>query len=243
MATRSNIIAKFDDENYYGIYCHYDGYLEGVGKTLVNHYNDLDKIAKLFNLGDIRSLGKTVDETETEVLEDEWTSEIGCKSLSEMFDGGRFYFEDFTYVFEDGKWTYFCGDEIDFRIAVPYKSTDNNSINNKASNNKGDSMNVNVVNIKRSTVYQAVCENVYDIINDTPDDPEVVEWATSLITSVLSDPEYVREQIVMGDAFMYLPMDICEKIENETYGPNTIFVITEDDGSIWATFTAKEVQF
>ena len=45
----------------YSIYSHFDGYLEGVGKTLHEHYRDEKKIQKLINLGDISILGERVE--------------------------------------------------------------------------------------------------------------------------------------------------------------------------------------
>lgn len=43
------------------IYCHFDGYPEGVGRTLKEHYSDSEKIEKLMELGDISILGEDVD--------------------------------------------------------------------------------------------------------------------------------------------------------------------------------------
>jgi hypothetical protein len=59
MSTTSTIIAKFGDK-YRGISCHFDGYPEGVGKTLLNFYSNPDKVAALINLGDISCLKKEV---------------------------------------------------------------------------------------------------------------------------------------------------------------------------------------
>ena len=39
MPTRSAVIVK-DEEGYRGIYCHYDGSHSGVGKTLVDNFNN-----------------------------------------------------------------------------------------------------------------------------------------------------------------------------------------------------------
>lgn len=60
MSTRSVIISKMD-EGYAGIYCHFDGYVEGVGKTLLQHYQDPGKVKKLIELGYISSLGERVE--------------------------------------------------------------------------------------------------------------------------------------------------------------------------------------
>ena len=56
MATRSSVAVKLASGKTLAVYCHWDGYLQGVGKTLVNHYTSLDKIMELIVLGDISSL-------------------------------------------------------------------------------------------------------------------------------------------------------------------------------------------
>jgi hypothetical protein len=62
MATRSRIAIEKQDGTVDSIYCHFDGYLEGVGKTLFNHY-DQEKLEKLLELGDISSLGESTIDT------------------------------------------------------------------------------------------------------------------------------------------------------------------------------------
>ncbi|WP_299548704.1 hypothetical protein [uncultured Helicobacter sp.] len=59
MATRSYIFVsegKSFTDQVKGIYCHWDGYVEGVGKTLKEHYNTDELANALINLGDISSL-------------------------------------------------------------------------------------------------------------------------------------------------------------------------------------------
>lgn len=63
MATRSFIITPTGDSLFRGIYCHWDGYPEGVGATLAEHYTDEDKIDRLVKLGSISSLGSRVEPT------------------------------------------------------------------------------------------------------------------------------------------------------------------------------------
>lgn len=65
MATRSNIGMIQDDGTIKAIYCHWDGYPEGVGATLAEHYTDPAKVEALMNLGDFSSLAPSVEEIET----------------------------------------------------------------------------------------------------------------------------------------------------------------------------------
>ncbi len=58
MSTNAYIYIKRDENSYEGIYCHYDGYISGVGATLYKFYDDVGKINQLINLGDISSLDK-----------------------------------------------------------------------------------------------------------------------------------------------------------------------------------------
>jgi hypothetical protein len=63
MATRSRIAIENQDGTVDSIYCHFDGYISGVGKTLFEHY-DQEKLEKLLELGDISTLGKSTEDTE-----------------------------------------------------------------------------------------------------------------------------------------------------------------------------------
>jgi hypothetical protein len=59
MGTRSNIGATQEDGTIKVIYCHWDGYPEGVGAVLTEHYTEPAKVQALLNLGDISSLNDT----------------------------------------------------------------------------------------------------------------------------------------------------------------------------------------
>ena len=63
MATRSNIEIENKDGTVSAIYCHFDGYIDGVGEILYKNYNTREKLEQLIALGDISSLGKTLEET------------------------------------------------------------------------------------------------------------------------------------------------------------------------------------
>ena len=62
MATRSRIAIENQDGTVTSIYCHFDGYLAGVGKKLFEHY-DREKTEKLIELGDISVLGESTLDT------------------------------------------------------------------------------------------------------------------------------------------------------------------------------------
>ena len=57
MSTNSTIKIKRTDGTETAIYCHYDGYIEGVGTTLQLAYNTAEKVEELLKLGDLSTLG------------------------------------------------------------------------------------------------------------------------------------------------------------------------------------------
>jgi hypothetical protein len=60
MATRSRIGIENENGTITSIYCHFDGYPDGVGTTLKEHYLSTQKVRMLLNLGDISILGEQV---------------------------------------------------------------------------------------------------------------------------------------------------------------------------------------
>jgi len=60
MATRSYIAIINENGLADGIYSHWDGYLEGVGATLVGHYSDPVKIRALIDEGDVSILKENI---------------------------------------------------------------------------------------------------------------------------------------------------------------------------------------
>lgn len=118
MSTRSCIITK-TETGYAGIYCHFDGYLEGVGQTLLKHYQDPSKVARLIALGDISSLGERVEPTGAHSFEnpEDGTTvaygrdrgETGTKAhvAPTLEDVERFYknaHNGYVYVFDGVSW-------------------------------------------------------------------------------------------------------------------------------------------
>ena len=120
MATRSNIGIVNQDGSITGIYCHYDGYPEYVGKILLNHYNDVGIINKLMELGDLSSLGENLY-----VVGRTWSAPIEGVCVAYGRDRGEKGVEsrvfksieqynrnadnsgvNYQYLFEDGMWMY-----------------------------------------------------------------------------------------------------------------------------------------
>ena len=62
MATRSAIGFIEYDGSVTGIYCHWDGYISHVGRILQEHYNTIEKVEELLDLGDLSSLGPSIGE-------------------------------------------------------------------------------------------------------------------------------------------------------------------------------------
>lgn len=56
MSTRSRIAFEHEDGSVISIYCHFDGYPDGVGRVLLAHYNTPERVLELMKLGDLSSL-------------------------------------------------------------------------------------------------------------------------------------------------------------------------------------------
>jgi hypothetical protein len=112
MSTRSNIAIelpadKDGNKKVKAIYVHSDGYPYGVGKCLVDHYNNRQLAAQLFNHGDASYLGDTLDECSfysrdwkraedpARTHRDEWMYMDAMK--------GNVFIE-YIYIFKDNRW-------------------------------------------------------------------------------------------------------------------------------------------
>lgn len=103
MATRSTIAIQNEDGTVTGIYCHWDGYPEHNGKILVNDYTTEEKVRELIALGDISSLGSTINETEA-YGRDRGERSVGPhKGLSHREFVGK-YGKEYHYLFKNGEW-------------------------------------------------------------------------------------------------------------------------------------------
>ena len=103
MATRSRIAIENQDGTVTSIYCHFDGYLSGVGKLLKEYYTTQTKVEALIALGDISALDMTPTSTTAyhrDCGEDLYKSTD--KDVETFFSGN---FEQYGYLFtKDNRW-------------------------------------------------------------------------------------------------------------------------------------------
>ena len=103
MSTRSAIGYMRNDGTVRAIYCHWDGYLKGVGKTLIENYDSIG-VEDLLDHGNISELAETIKDTrfydrdrgEDPVEAREFKSEY------EMVDW--FSWSEYFYILKDDKW-------------------------------------------------------------------------------------------------------------------------------------------
>lgn len=95
MGTRSYIAYEMKNGMYTGCYCHWDGYIKGVGLTLHQHYNS-ENIRDLVDLQGFSSLGETVAETKSVAYHE--MKEI-CETRGELYrQSAEDYGCEFVYV-------------------------------------------------------------------------------------------------------------------------------------------------
>jgi hypothetical protein len=117
MSTRCRIGYKMRNEKIRSIYCHHDGYPEGVGKTLLKHYDNWNKIKPLIDLGDISCLGSTIGKKHNfDDYEDPQTTAYGRdrgeEGVKARVNGSRESYAntnkdwdiEYFYLFEDDEW-------------------------------------------------------------------------------------------------------------------------------------------
>ena len=118
MSTRSFIAMKTCTE-FNGVYCHWDGYIERVGRILRQHYTDPAKVAELIEHGDISSLqaeigsphdfdGRSNGQT-TFYGRDRGENDCGPtsqKTLEGIMNHADRCGCEYFYLFADGQWKY-----------------------------------------------------------------------------------------------------------------------------------------
>jgi hypothetical protein len=125
MATRSNIWLKLKENQYIGIYVHFDGYPEGVGEILNEHYRDEHKIRELISLGSISYLESKLHPDKKHSFKspqegitlayardrgEEWIIKVSCNDKPTNLCE-----EEYAYLWGDGDW-YISEDSNDWKL-------------------------------------------------------------------------------------------------------------------------------
>lgn len=147
MSTRCRLGIENKDGTITSIYCHHDGYPDGVGEVLVNHYDDENKIRRLLQLGDMSSIGtepvenlrgwETPGPDTTDWLKayKELHPEDQCviyktrgedcpakihNSIEEYQKHSRQCWGEYTYLFKDGEWFVMEYDDPELKLVKNY---------------------------------------------------------------------------------------------------------------------------
>jgi len=106
MATRSRIAIENQDGSVTSVYCHWDGYVNGVGRTLNQHYTTKEQVEALVALGDLSSLSGTLEKTIAYHRDrDEDFSQTPFSNVEELFEDGFSSGVEYVYCFtKDGFW-------------------------------------------------------------------------------------------------------------------------------------------
>jgi hypothetical protein len=131
MATRSAIGIKHGDR-IKAIYCHYDGYVEHLGRALYTYYQDSIKVNRLISMGDMSVIGADIGEKHSfnersEYLPDGIATEctfynrdrgeqdVGHRSFATETDFIDYYSGSgvqFYYLYDHGVWYYSAGKDF-----------------------------------------------------------------------------------------------------------------------------------
>lgn len=118
MSTRSMIAMLNEDKTVTAIYCHFDGYVQGVGVTLLNHWNTTDRVRSLMELGDLSSLGIEVGQKQdfSFPTSRDWCLAYGrdrCEAGTEAQSFHSLYYVegahgdvDYFYFFDGRDWSF-----------------------------------------------------------------------------------------------------------------------------------------
>lgn len=106
MSTRSLIAIENPDGTCRSIYCHHDGYPDGVGWMLREYYKSREAIEALQELGDLSSIDETL-ETCCAYHRDrgeEKTEPILWKNREELIEKASDCWAEYVYLFSHSSW-------------------------------------------------------------------------------------------------------------------------------------------
>lgn len=108
MSTRSRIAVANEDGTYTSIYCHFDGYIGGVGRRLLENFTTRQVAEEMMSLGDASSIGEGLSKCEfysrDRGEDQEETKASTSKSLDELRHVCSESGGEFLYVWHDDRW-------------------------------------------------------------------------------------------------------------------------------------------
>ena len=127
MGTRCYIAKQVGANDYRTIYCQLDGYPSYLGMLLIDHYNTVEMVDKLLDLGDIYALKPKLEPDANQPHDfmnrqkdvtlafsrdfDEEGFDASIKTLEELEENWEI---EFVYIFtQDNKWKYFSVGELE----------------------------------------------------------------------------------------------------------------------------------
>jgi hypothetical protein len=100
MSTRSRIAIENQNGSVTSIYCHFDGYVSGVGRILKEYYTTQAKVEALIELGDISALEMTPSSTIAYCRDrNEDLHKTSYLCVEDLFDLGFQSGEEYVYCF------------------------------------------------------------------------------------------------------------------------------------------------
>lgn len=132
MSTHASVAMCQPDGSVKSVYVHFDGYPAYVGKILLDHYSDENKLTALLDLGSISCLGPEIGSSNSFENPDSrfclfYGRDRGEKNtaarthidVDDFLTNDTFY-TNYRYVYSDGKWRCFKsdGEELDLSEAI-----------------------------------------------------------------------------------------------------------------------------
>ena len=123
MSTRCLIGRRIKDDKVEYIYCHHDGYLDGVGEILKTHYTKDSVIDKLMALGDLSALGEIAESNPNQFNFSKIDYNLcaayrdnGEKDVDSTITTKKEYIDklstniwiEYLYLWDGEKWCYYC---------------------------------------------------------------------------------------------------------------------------------------
>ena len=121
MSTRCLIGRQVGKDIYRMVFCHYDGYLDGVGKTLLENYQDQSTLDELLEMGDMESLDNTIYRCHFYGRDNGWEPHA-CASRFMTLKNLKHQGISIEYIYWmglDGKWRYIdCWNDKSIRLLL-----------------------------------------------------------------------------------------------------------------------------